>query len=77
MKLLVGKIFLTGILTVFTNIASAIRLEAAELKYEADIQIVSVNNELSLLSSEDLESGSVLLLSLGILGLMYARRRLS
>ncbi|MFT7185969.1 MAG: hypothetical protein ACI84K_001359 [Pseudohongiellaceae bacterium] len=75
MKFVVGKILVAGIFTIFTNIALAIEIETNELNYSGGAQILSTSNELSYLGWDAPELGTVLLLSLGLVGLILARRK--
>lgn len=67
MKLLSGKFLVIGMLTMLANIALA----------ETDKTLFSPNVDFLMLSAGNAESGSFLLVGLGLLGLILARRRSS
>lgn len=77
MKGLVGKTVVAGMFIVFTSLALAIGVDATKLTYGTEMQVITSNLELSYLGSNAPETGIVLLLSLGLVGLLYARRRSS
>jgi len=75
MKFFQGKILIAAILTSFTNIVLAVGIETIELQHEAELKIVSANNDLSYVGWGVSEPGTILLLCLGLFGLFLARRQ--
>jgi len=75
MNFLLGKLLIAGIFTICSSVALAEVIQTGDLQFYTDTQIVISNNDLSYFGWGVADSGTILLLSLGLFGLILARRR--